>query len=157
MTGSVDGYSVLPATQFAWTHLCMGIKRDLSVGGSFSLREMPEFDVKPHLLAPLLILSQCYLVKSFQPGRTSARQQRFKFGYFVLIGAKGHRTSPACLPALPLATRSHQVVFAYNQVIRPHGSYHPSGALPRESVKPTTGLFACNCKVPKAYTTEASG
>ena len=92
-------------------------------------REIPEFDVKPHLLAPLLILSQCYLVKSFLPGRTSARQLRFEFRHYLLIDAKDNRTSPACLPAIPLATRSHQVVFAYNQVNRPHGSYHPSGAL----------------------------
>ena len=45
--------------------------------------------------------------------------------------AKGHWATPARLPVIPLATWSQHVVFAYDQVVRPHRSYHPSGGLPR--------------------------
>ena len=37
--------------------------------------------------------------------------------------------SPPRLPVIPLTTRSQQVVFAYDQVIRRHHSYHSSGGL----------------------------
>ena len=35
------------------------------------------------------------------------------------------------MSVIPLATRSQHVVFAYDQVVRPHRSYCPSGGLPR--------------------------
>ena len=48
-----------------------------------------------------------------------------------LVSYQGYRVSSARLPVIPLATRSQQVVFAYDQVIRPHDSYRPLGWLPR--------------------------
>ena len=45
--------------------------------------------------------------------------------------AKGNRVTPARLPVITLATRSQHVIFAYDQVIRPHRSYRPSGGLPK--------------------------
>ena len=44
--------------------------------------------------------------------------------------AKGYRATPARLPVIPLATRSQHLVFDYDQVVRPHRSYRPSGGLP---------------------------
>ena len=35
------------------------------------------------------------------------------------------------MPVIPLVTRSQHVDFAYDQVVRPHRSYRPSGGLPR--------------------------
>ena len=37
-------------------------------------------------------------------------------------------------------------------VIRPHRSYCPSGGLPRGSLGPAIGGFACNCPMPEAWT-----
>ena len=68
-----------------------------------------------------------------------------------------YRASKAHLPVIPLATQSHQVVFAYDHVIIPHCSHPPLGGISRESLGPTTGGFACNSQVPEAWTTEASG
>ena len=58
-----------------------------------------------------------------------------------VVGGQGVRlfVSSASLSVLPLATRSHHVVFAYNQIIRPHRSYRATGGLPRESLGPATG------------------
>ena len=73
---------------------------------------------------------------------------------FLLLIAKGYRASPASLSVIPLAIRFQQVVFAYDQIIRPHRSYRPSGGVSK-GLGPATGGFACNCQVSKAWTTEA--
>ena len=69
--------------------------------------DRPELDLKPTLGAPLLI---------FHSPR---------------LAVKSDRASPARLPVISLATRSHHVIFAYDQVIRSHRSYRPSGGLPK--------------------------
>ena len=71
--------------------------------------------------------------------------------------AKGHRDSTARLPVIPLATRSLQVLYSYDQVIRLHRSYRPMGRLPMENSWPASSWFVCNCPVPEAWITEASG
>ena len=56
--------------------------------------------------------------------------------------AKGYRATPARMPVIPLATRSQHVDFAYDQVVRPHRSYHPSGGLPRGKPR-TRHMWIC--------------
>ena len=79
MTGSVDGCSVLPETQFADTCLRANTTQVLSVGGfpptMEAAEERSEFDITPPLGAPNLIFLQGYLLKSFREGDTSARQR----------------------------------------------------------------------------------
>ena len=56
--------------------------------------------------------------------------------------AKGYRASPARLPVIPLATLSHHVVLAYDQVVWPHRSYSPSGGFPRGKPR-TRHMWIC--------------
>ena len=46
------------------------------------------------------------------------------------------------MPVIPLATRSQHVDFAYDQVVRPHRSYRPSGGLPRGKPR-TRHMWIC--------------
>ena len=46
------------------------------------------------------------------------------------------------MPVIPLATRSQHVDFAYEQVVRPHRSYRPSGGLPRGKPR-TRHMWIC--------------
>ena len=68
-TGSMDGCSVLPETQFGGTRLRVVITRVLSLGDSLphwlAAGERSEFDIKPPFGALLLIFPQGYLLKSF--------------------------------------------------------------------------------------------
>ena len=67
-TGSLDGFSVLPETQLAWTCLRVDTTRVLSVGGLLppigAAGERPEFDIKLTLGPPLLIFPRGYFQKS---------------------------------------------------------------------------------------------
>ena len=58
--------------------------------GSLPLWELPkrapEFDIKPPLGAPLLILPQGYPLKTFPQGDTFTRQQVFEIRVFPLLG-----------------------------------------------------------------------
>ena len=92
--------------------------------------ERSESNIKPPKGAPLLIFPRGYLLKSIPQVDTSARQFEISFPS-PRRPAKGYRDTPARLPVIPLATRSQRVVLAYDQVARPHHSYHPSGGLPR--------------------------
>ena len=103
--------------------------------------ERSEFNIKPPLGAPLLIFPRGYLLKSFPLVDTSARQLGSEIIVFPLLGELPKAIEPhllllllllllARLPVIPLATRSQHVVFAYDQVVRPHRSYRPSGGLP---------------------------
>ena len=113
--------------------------------------------IKAPLGALLLNFPQRYILKSFPQEDSSARQLRFEISFpSPRWAAKGHRATPARLPVTPLATRSKHVVFAYDQVVRPHRSYHPSGGLPIGSLGPATGRLACNCLMAEVWTTEAS-
>ena len=153
----MDGCSILPEIQFVRTILCMDKTWLLSVGGSLpqlgTVGERPEFDIKPPLGASLQICHQGYLLKSSLQGDTSARS------VFLLLGELQKATEPH-LSVIPLVSRSHQMVFTYDQVIRSHHSYHPSGGLPKEKPQTChryTHGFACHCPVPVAWTTGASG
>ena len=46
------------------------------------------------------------------------------------------------MPVIPLATRSQHVDFAYDQVVRPHRIYRPSGGLPRGKPR-TRHMWIC--------------
>ena len=46
------------------------------------------------------------------------------------------------MPVIALATRSQHVDFAYDQVVRPHRSYRPSGGLPRGKPR-TRHMWIC--------------
>ena len=79
-----------------------------------------------------MIFPYGYLLKSFPQWDTSARQRGFEIRAFPLPRASTvDRASTARLPVIPLTTRSQQVVFTYDQVIRPHRNYRASGGLPR--------------------------
>ena len=75
--GTVDGCSVLPETQLVGTRLRVDTTRVLSVGGPFPNGSCLRESIKPPLGDPLLTVHQCYLLKSFSQGDTSARQWGF--------------------------------------------------------------------------------
>ena len=132
-TDSMDGCNDLPENQFVGNRLRVDTTRILSVGGYLppwgSAGERSEFDIKPPFGEPPLIFPRGYLLKSFPQVDTSARQRGFEIRVFPLLGELPKAIEPH-LPVMPLATRSQHVVFAYNQVARPHHSYRPSGGLP---------------------------
>ena len=85
----MDGCNVLPETKFVWTRLRGNTTWVLSVGGSIppwgAAGERSEFNIKPPLVAPLLIFPRGYLLKSFPQGDTSSRQWRFEIRVFSLL------------------------------------------------------------------------
>ena len=103
--------------------------------------ERSEFNIKLILGAPLLIFPRGYLLKSFPQVDTSTRQRGFEIRVFPLQGELPKAIEPH-LPVIPLATRSQHVVFAYDQVVRPHRSYRPSGGLPRGKPR-TRHMWIC--------------
>ena len=146
-TDSMDGCNVLPETQFVGTRLRVDITRVLSVGGKLppcgAAGERSEFNIKPPLGAPLLIFPRGYLLKSFPLVDTSARPRGFEISFpSPRWAAKGYRATPSRMPVIPLATRSQHVDFAYDQVVRPHRSYRPSGGLPRGKPR-TRHMWIC--------------
>ena len=62
--------------------------------------KMSEFVIKPPLVAPHLVFPRGYLLKSFPPGDTSARQQGFEIIVFPLLGD----LPKAIEPHLPFAS-----------------------------------------------------
>ena len=135
-TDSMDGCNVLPETQFAGTRLRVDTTLVLSVGGNLppcgAAGERSDFNIKPPLGAPLLIFSSRLSPEVFSTSvyfRKTAGvwNQSFPSPRWA---AKGYRATPARMPVIPLATRSQHVDFAYDQVVRPHRSYGPSGGLP---------------------------
>ena len=134
----------------------------LSVRGSLPLGELsekPEIDIKLRVGCQLQIFLQGYLLKSFSQGDTSARQWKFEFRVLPL------------LDKLPKAIKPHLPAYQlYRWQLGPNISSSPTTksldpivvtALPvgfqRESLGPVTCGFACNCPMPEAWTTEASG
>ena len=89
-TDSMDGWNVLPEIQFVGTRLRVDTTRVLSVGGSLppwgAAGEWSEFNIKPPLVAPLLIFHRGYLLKSFPQVDTSTRQRGFEIRGFPLLG-----------------------------------------------------------------------
>ena len=87
---SVDGCSVLPETQFFGTHLHADTIQALPVGGFLhtmgTAGEIPEFDIKPPLTAPLMIFRRDYLLNFFPIEDTSTRQQGCEIRVFHLLG-----------------------------------------------------------------------
>ena len=156
----MDGCNVLPETPIVGTRLRVDTTRVFSVWGSLppwgAAGERSEFNIKPPLRAPLVIFPRGYLLRSFPQVDTSARQRGFEISVFPLLGELP-KAIELQLPVIPLATRSQHVIFAYDQVVRPHRSYRPSVGFPGESHGPATSGFACNCQEPEAWTTEASG
>ena len=89
MTGSVDGCSVLPEIQYVLTSCAfsphvLSVVRFLPSTGAAA--ERSEFDIKPHLKAPLLNVPRGYLLKTFPHGAISAMQQGFELRVFLLLG-----------------------------------------------------------------------
>ena len=101
-TGSTDGSIVQTETRFVETRLRVDSSWVLYVAGSVPLRgtagEMPEFDIKPPLLAPLLIFPPGYLLRYFLSEDTSARQRGFEIRVFPLLC----QLSKAIEPHLPV-------------------------------------------------------
>ena len=54
----------------------------------------------------------------------------------------GYRATPARMSVIPLKTRSQHVDFVYDQVVRPHRSYRPSGGIPRGKPR-TRHMWIC--------------
>ena len=96
-------------------------RREVRVEHQTAFRDStPDFSSR---LSPEVFFTSGYFCKTAE-----ALNQSFPSPMWA---AKGHRATPARMPVIPLATRSHHVVFAYDQVVRPHRSYRPSGGLPR--------------------------
>ena len=74
----MDGYSVLPERLFVGTRLRLDNTRVFSVGGflppSGTAGERPEYDIKPPLGAPHLIVPRGYLLMYFLQRYSSAKQ-----------------------------------------------------------------------------------
>ena len=142
----MDGCNVLPETQFVGTRLRVDTKRVLSVGGNLppcgAAGERSEFNIKPPLVAPLLIFPRGYLRKSIPRMDTSARQRGFEIKVFPLLGELPRVPAPVRMPVIPQATRSQHVDFAYDQVVRPHRSYRPSVGLSRGKPR-TRHMWIC--------------
>ena len=148
---------------FVGTHLPVDTTQVLSVGGFLppigAVGERPEFDIKPLLETPLMICPRGCLPTSFPRRDTSARQQWYEITVFPLLGE------------LPKAIEPHlHVCQLYRWLLCPTMWSLPTSKsldpivvttlrvdFPGESLGPTTGRFACNCPVPEACTTEASG
>ena len=163
MTDSMDGCNVLPETQFVGSLLRVDTTQIFSVGGFLppwgAVGERSEFNIIPPLGAPLLIFSQCYLLKSFPQVDTSAKQRGFEIRVFPLLGE------------LPKAIEPHlPVCQLYRWQLIPNMWSSPTTksldpivvtalrvSFPGESHGPATCRFACNCPEPEAWTTEASG
>ena len=81
----MDGYNVLPKTQFVGTRLRVDTTWVLSVGGTpfpwGADRERSVLHIKPPLGAPLTIFPRGYLLKSFPQVDTSARQRGFEISF----------------------------------------------------------------------------
>ena len=119
--------------------------------------ERSEFNIKPPLGAPLLILPRGYLLKSFPRVDTSARQRGFEIRVFPLLGE------------LPKAIEPHlPVCQLYRWQLGPSIWTSPTTksldpivvtalrvGFPGESHGPATCGFAYNCPEPEAWTTEA--
>ena len=150
-TGSVDGCSVLPETQFVPTFQRVDTTRALSLEDSLApmgvAGERPEFEVKPPLGVPLLMFSRGYLLKCFPRGGPPARQQGFDIKVFTIPYELPKVIEPH-LP-LPMENRSRHVIFVYDQLIRHHRRNGPRVDIPREILGPATGRFTCNCPVPE--------
>ena len=158
----MDGCNVLPETQFVGTRLRMDTTQ-VFCGGFLppcgAAGERSEFNIKPPLGAPLLIFPRGYLLKSFPPVDTSARQRGFEIRVFPLLGE------------LPKAIEPHlPVCQLYCWQLSPNmwsssttKSLDPTlvaaiwVGFPGDSHGPATCGFAFNCPEPEAWTTEAPG
>ena len=161
-TGSVDGCSKLPETEFVGTRLHVDTTQVSSVGGSLppcgAAGERSEFNIKPPLGATLLICPRGHLQKYFPQGDTSARQRCLKT-IFLLLGEQRKAIEPHLL-----SRKIHQW-----QLGPTKWSSHMTNLLdaiaattlrldfPGESLRPATGGSACNFPVLEAWTKQASG
>ena len=148
MTDLMDGCNVLPETQFVGTRLRVDTTWVFSVGGSIppcgAAGERSEYNIKPPLGAPLLIFSSRLSPEVFSTSgyfRKTAGVWNKSFPS-PRWAAKGYWATPARLPVILLAARSQHVVFAYDQVVRPHRSFRPSGGLPR-GIPRTRHMWIC--------------
>ena len=91
-------------------------------------RETPVFDIKLSLGTPIMSYPRGYLLKSFPQRDTSVRWCGFGIRVFPLLGELTKAIESQLL-VCKLYQLYHQVVFAYDQVNRPHRSYCPSGGL----------------------------
>ena len=84
----MDGCNILPETQFVGTRLRVDTTR-VFCGGSLppwgAAGERSEFNIKPPLVALLLIFPRGYLLKYFPHVDTSARQRGFEIRVFPLL------------------------------------------------------------------------
>ena len=117
--------------------------------------ERLEFNIKPPLGAPLLIIPRGYLLTSFPQFDTSARQRGFEIRVIPLLGE------------LPKAIKPHLPVC---QLCRWRLGPNKWSSPTTTSLDPIVvtalwvgfpweshGAFACNCPEPEAWTMEASG
>ena len=158
----MDGCNVQPETQFAGTRLRVDTPPVLSVWGSLppwvAAVERSEFNIKPPLGAPLLILPRGHLLKSFPRVDTSARQWGVEIRVFPHPGE------------LPKAIEPHlPVCQLYRWQLGPNMWSSPTTksldpivatalrvGFQGESLGPATCGFACNCPEPEAWTSSAS-
>ena len=159
----MDGCNVLPETPFVRTRFRVDTTWAIYVGGSLpplgAAGERSEFNIKPLLGAPLLILPLGYLLKFFPQVDSFARQRGFEIRVFPLLG----EPPKAIEPHLPVCQ-------LYRWQLGPNMWSSPTTksldpivvtalrvGFPGESHGPATCGFACNCAEPEAWTTEASG
>ena len=151
----MDGWNVLPETQFVGTRLRVDTTRVLYARGSLppwgAAGERSEFNIKPPLGAPLLNFPRGYILKSFPQVDTSARQRGFEIRVFPLLGE------------LPKAIEPHlPVCQLYRWQLGPNMWSSPTTKsfdpivvtafrvdFPGESHGPATCGFARNCPEPE--------
>ena len=155
-TGSVDGRSVLPETQFVCTRLRIDTTRALSVENSLppmgAAEERPEVDVKPPYGDPLMSFTRGYLLKYFPEGDTSASQWEFEIRGCALLS----ELPMAIEPHLPVCQLFRWQLYS-NTWSSPTTKSFDSMVVtavrvdfPWYGLEPATGGFACNCPVQEA-------
>ena len=121
--------------------------------------ERPEFDIKSPLGVSLMIFPRGYLLMSFPQGDTSARQRWSWIRVFPLLGELPNYIEPhlpicqlkrwqlgPTMSSSPMAKSLDPIVVTALRV-----------SFSGECLGAATGGFACNCPVPEAWKTEASG
>ena len=162
-TDSIDDCNVLPETKFVGTRLRVVTTLILFVGVPFppwgAAGERSELNIKPTLVAPLLIFPRGHLLKSFPQMDTSARQLGLEIRVFPLLG----ELTKAIEPHLPVCQLYRWQLGLKMWSSPTTKSLDPIAVIALrvgfqgESHGPATCEFSSNCPEPEAWTTEASG
>ena len=134
MTGPLDGCSILLETRFVRTRQCVDTTQVLSVGGFLpsmgAAEKRPEFGNKSTFRGSTPDFSLLFSLKSFHKGILFQDSGGLESDFYLSLVSCQRQWSLTCPFASYIAgTPSHHVIFAYDQIIRTHRSYCPSGGL----------------------------